>query len=152
MVLAMPHQAESSMDSARRRILATASRRPVAGSARGQLLEQLAHDVDADAAGTAAAARFLLDEPEVRQARSTRQTSPFTTTPRQDTTALIACHVGLLQTGEHLLGSGPSYLSVRAEQGSLTVISGAWGVPTSASLETVSQLSDDIASPVRERW
>ena len=105
MVLAMPHQAESSMDSASRRMRATGSS-PSTGSALpgDELLDLLDQDVHADAAGPAAAARLLLQQPQVRQAQLHRAdvVGEKGAPPGHD--ALDPLHVGLLKTSQHLLG------------------------------------------------
>ena len=75
--------------------------------ARGELLEQLAHDVHADAAGAAAPARLLLDELDVAQGQIDQADVAVDhhAPPRHH--GLDLGHVGLLEAGRHLLGPGP---------------------------------------------
>ncbi len=62
------------------------------------------------------------------RARSTAQTSPFSTTPRQEMTALMSDMSGCWRRSCTSAAEGPPYLSLRAATGSLTV-AGCLGHP-----------------------
>ena len=74
------------------------------GVARDELLDELDQDVHADAAGTAAPAGFLLQQPEVRQAHLHRADVVGEKGAPPGHHALDGLHVGLLKTSQHLLG------------------------------------------------
>ncbi len=81
--------------------------RGFAGVASSQLLEQLTHDVHADAAGPAAPARLFLDELDVPQGQVDQANVTVHNHAAPGHDGLDLGHVGLLQTGRHFIRPGP---------------------------------------------